>query len=150
MLCDLVSRKNNKLAILEVFLKSVLTNDLSCSKFHELQGKCLCYDQIRGIVCRNEPILCTHIRLYVANNVAEESFQLYSTKKSFSIFSVSKSQIFVKHLLIISFKMVPHHFCKILDHILSTIHQPVASKSFLASSRKKDKFMPIQQEPCRI
>ena len=74
MLCDLVSRKNNKLAILQIFLKSVLTNDLSCSKFHELHGKCLCYGQIHGIVCLNEPILCTRIRLYVANNVAEESF----------------------------------------------------------------------------
>ena len=143
MLCDLVSRKNNKLTILQVFLKSVLTNDLSCSKFHEFHGNCLCYGQIHGIVCLNEPILCTHIRLYVANNVAEESFQLCSTKKSFSIFSVSKSWIFVKHLLIICFKMVPHDFCKILDHTLSTIHQPVASKSFLASSWKKDKFMPI-------
>ena len=143
ILCDLVSRKNNKLTILQIFLKSGLTNDLSCSKFHELQGKCLCYGHIHGIVCLNEPILCTHIRLYVANNVAEESFQLYSTKKSFSIFSVSKRQIFVKHVPRIRLKMVPHIFCKILDHILSTIHQPVESKSFLASSRKKDKFLPI-------
>ena len=143
MLCDLVSRKNNKLAILQIFLKSVLMNDLSCSKFHELHGKCLCYGHIHGIVCLNEPILCTHIRLYMANNVAEESFQFYSTKKSFSIFSVSKSWTFVKHLLIIRFKMVPYHFCKILYQILSRMHQAVASKSFLASSRKKDKFMPI-------
>ena len=130
MLCDLVSRKNNKLTILQLFLKSLLTNDLSCSKFHELHGKCLCYGHIHGIVCLNEPILCTHIRLYVANNVTEESFQLYSTKKSFFIFSVSKGWIFVNHLLILRFKMVPHHFYKILDHILSTIYQSVASNSF--------------------
>ena len=94
MSCDVVSRKNNKLAILQIFLKSVLTNDLSCSKFHELQGKCLCYGQIHGIVCLNEPILCTHIRLYVANNVVEESFQLYSTKKSFSIFWLPEREFF--------------------------------------------------------
>ena len=143
MLCDLVSRKNNKLVILQIFLKHVLTNDLSCSKFHELQGKCLCYGHIHGIVCLNEPILCTHIRLYVANNVAGKTLQLYSTKNSFSIFSVSKSWIFVKHLLIIRFKMVSRYFCKILDHILNTIHQLVASNSFLASSRKRDNFMPI-------
>ena len=86
MLCDLGSRKNNKLAILQIFFKSGLTNDLSCSKFNELHGKCLCYDDIHGIVRLNEPILCTHIRLYVANNVAEESFELYNTEKSFSIF----------------------------------------------------------------
>ena len=143
MLCDLVSRKNNKLAILQVFLKSVLTNDLSCSKFHELQGKCLCYGQIHGIVCLNEPILCTHIRLYVANNVSEGRFQLYFMKKSFSIFWVPEREFFVKHVPRIHFKMVPHYFSKILDHILSTIHQPVESKSFLPSSRKKDKFLPI-------
>ena len=130
MLCDLVSRKNNKLTILQLFLKSLLTNDLSCLKFHELHGKCLCYGHIHGIVRLNEPILCTHIRLYVANNVAEESFQIYTTKKSFSIFLVSKSWIFVKNLLIIRFKIVPHHFYKISDHILSTIRQTVASKSF--------------------
>ena len=143
MLCDLVSRKNNKPTILQIFSKSVLTNDLSCSKFHKLQGKCLCYGHIHGIVCLNEPILYTHIRLYVANNVSEGRFQLYFTKKPFSIFWVPEREFFVKHVPRICFKMVPHHFCKILDHILSTIHQPVASKSFLASSRKKDKFLPI-------
>ena len=37
MLCDLVSRKINKLAILQIFIKSVLTTDLSCVKFHELK-----------------------------------------------------------------------------------------------------------------
>ena len=82
MLCDLVSRKNKKLTILQLFLKSLLTNDLSCSKFHELHGKCLCYGHIHGIVCLNEPILCTHIRLYVANNVATESFPLVFHEKT--------------------------------------------------------------------
>ena len=82
MLCDLVSRKNNKLSILQIFLKSVLTNDLFNSKFHELQGRCLCYGHIHGIVCLNEPILCTHIRLYMQNNVAEESFPLFFHKKT--------------------------------------------------------------------
>ena len=140
---DLFSRRNNKLTILQIFLKSVLTNDLSCSKFRELHGKCLCYGQIHGIVCLNEPILRTHIRIYVANNVSKGRFQLYFTKNPFSIFGVPEREFFVKHVPRIRFKMVPHHFCKILDHILSTIHQPVASKSFLASSRKKDKFLPI-------
>ena len=74
MLCDLVSRKVNKLAILQIFLKSVLTNDLSSPKFHELQGKCLCYGHIHGIDCDNVTILCTHIRLAMGNNVAEETF----------------------------------------------------------------------------
>ena len=143
MLCDLVSIKNIKLAILQLFLKSVFKQSYHIQGFMAFKPNDQCYGHIHGIVCLNEHILCTHIRLYVANNVAEESFQLYSTKKSFSLFSVSKSWIFVKHLLIISFKMVPHYFCITLDHILSTIHQPVASNNFLASSRKKDKFMTI-------
>ena len=74
MLCDLVSRKVNKLAILQIFLKSVLTNDLSCVKFYELQGKCICYGHIHGIDCDNVPILCTRIRLGMGNNVEEETF----------------------------------------------------------------------------
>ena len=112
MLCDIVSRKNNKFAILQIFLKGVLTNDLSCLKFHELQGKCLCYGQIHEIVCLNEPILCTHIRLYVANNVFEGRFRLYFTKKPFSIFWVPEREFFVKHVPRIRFKMVPHHLKK--------------------------------------
>ena len=122
MLCDLVSRKNNKLAILQIFSKSVLKRSYHIQGFMAFKPNDQCYVNIHGIVCLTQPIFCTHIRLYVANNVAEESFQLYSTKKSFSIFSVSKSWIFVKLLLIICFKMVPHHFCKILYHTLSTIH----------------------------
>ena len=74
MLCDLLSMKVNKLAILQIFLKSVLTNDLSSLKFHEVQGKCLCYGNIHGIDCDNMPILCTLIRLGMGNNVAEETF----------------------------------------------------------------------------
>ena len=143
MLCDLVSRKINKLTILQIFSKSVLKRSYHIQGFMAFKPNDQCYGNIHGIVCLTEPILCTHIRLYVANNVAEESFQLYSTKKSFSIFSVSKRQIFVKHVPRIRLKMVPHHFYKILYHIFSTIHQPVASKSFLASSQKKDKFLPI-------
>ena len=90
MLCDLVSRKVNKLAILQIFLKSVLTNDLSYAKFHELQGKCICYGHTHGIVCDNVPIFYKHIRLGMGNNVVKEIFELYGIKKSFSIFRVSK------------------------------------------------------------
>ena len=143
MLCDLVSRKNNKLTILQIFSKIILKRSYHIQGFMAFMPNDQCYGHIHGIVCLNEPILCTHIRLYVTNNVAEESFQLYFTKKSFSIFSVLEREFFVKHVPSIHFKMVPHHFFKILDHILSTIHQPVASKSLLGSSRKKDKVRPI-------
>ena len=86
MLCDLVSRKNNKLTILQLFLKSILTNDISCQKFNELQGKCPCYDHIHDIACDNVLILYTHIRLGMGNNVAKEMFEVYCKKESFSIF----------------------------------------------------------------
>ena len=94
MLCDLVSRKNNKLAILQIFLKSVLKRSYHIQGFMAFKPNDQCYGNIHGIVCLTEPISCTHIRLYVANNVAEESFQLYSTKKSFSIFWVPERELF--------------------------------------------------------
>ena len=143
MLCDLVSRKNNKLAILQIFLESVLTNDLSCLKFHELQGKCLCYGQIHGIVCLNEPILCTIYVFMWQTMLPKTVFNFIARKSHFPFSECQNGSFFVKHVSRIRFKMVPHYFSKILDHILSTIHEPVESKSFLASSRKKDKFLPI-------
>ena len=39
VICDQVSRKNNKLVIRQLFLKSVLRNELSCMKIHGLQTK---------------------------------------------------------------------------------------------------------------
>ena len=104
---------------------------------------CLCYGHIHGIVCLNELILCTHVCLGMKNNIGEGSFQLYNTKNSIFILSVPDMVFFVMHLPRISLTMVPPYLKKILDHILSTIHQLVASKIFLASSRQKDKFMPI-------
>ena len=39
IICDQVSRKNNKLVIGKLFLKSVLRNELSCVKIHGFQAK---------------------------------------------------------------------------------------------------------------
>jgi hypothetical protein len=39
MLCDLVAMKNNKLGILQLFLKSVHKKELSRMKFHGFQAK---------------------------------------------------------------------------------------------------------------
>ena len=44
------------------------------------------YDQNHGIVCDNVPILCTHVNLGMANNVAGGSFPFRPTEKPFSIF----------------------------------------------------------------
>ena len=74
------------------------------------------------------------------------SFQLYYTKKSFSIFWMPKKLAFVKRLPIICCKMVPPYFCKILEHILTTNHQLVASEILLSTSTQKDKFLLIHVE----
>ena len=39
IICDQVTRKNNKLVIRQLFLKSVLRNELSCVKIHGFQAK---------------------------------------------------------------------------------------------------------------
>ena len=99
-----------------------------------------CYGHIHGIVCDNVPILCTHVHLGMANNVVQGSFQLYCTKKSFSIFWAPKRGLFMKHLPRICCKMVPPHFCKILDQIVSTIHQLVASQKLSSHLSWKRQF----------
>ena len=39
IICDQVSRKNNKLVIQRLFLKNVLRNELLCAKIHGFQAK---------------------------------------------------------------------------------------------------------------
>ena len=120
--------KNNKLGILQIFKKSVLKQSYHVRSFMAFKANDQCYGHIHGKVCLNEPILCTNVHLGMANNVAEGSFRLYCTKKSFSIFLVSKRGLFMKHVPRICCKMVPPHFCKILYHIVSTIYQLVVSQ----------------------
>ena len=136
--------KNNKLGILRIFKKNVLKKSYHVRNFMSFKANDQCYGHIHDIVCLNEPILCTHVHLGMAHNVAHESFQLYFTKSAFSIFRVPKRELFVKHLPRICRKMVPPHFCIILDHILSAIHQLVATRNFLGTSQQKDKCPPIQ------
>ena len=120
--------KNNKLGILQIFKKSVLKQSYHVRSFITFKANDQCYGHIHGIVCDNVPILCTHVHLGMENNVAQGSFQLYCTKNSFFIFQVPKRGLFVKHLPRICFKMVTPNFFKILDHILSIIHQLIASQ----------------------
>ena len=81
---------------------------------------------------------CAHIYVLAWQTMLSNIVFNFSQKKNpFFIFGVSKREIFVKHLPRICFKMAPYHFCKILDHVSSIIHQLVAFKIFLASSRKK-------------
>ncbi len=76
-----------------------------------------CYDRKHDIVCSNDLIFCKSVRIRMANNVAEESFHLFRTKKQFFIFRVPKMGFFAKELQNICFKIGPHNLLKILDHI---------------------------------
>jgi hypothetical protein len=55
-----------------------------------------CYGKNSGIVCDNMPILCTHVHLGMAYDVAGGSFPFHRTKKPFSIFEVGKMRCFAK------------------------------------------------------
>jgi hypothetical protein len=104
LLCDLVSRKNNKLGILQLLWKSVHKKELPYTKFHGFQARWASYDHNHGIVCSNDPILCTCVHLGMANKVSLGSISFLCTKNSFFIFLMLKMGYFVKHLPKISFK----------------------------------------------
>ena len=95
------------------------------------------YGQNQDIVCDNVPILCIHMHLGMKSNVAGGSLVFRRTEKPFSIFQVSKTSYFVKQPPNGSFKMVPPHFFKILDHLIWTISQPGYLKPFCPLFVKK-------------
>jgi hypothetical protein len=90
MLYDLVSRKNNKLGILQLLWKSVQKKELSRTKFHAFQAKRGSYGYNHGIVCSNDHILCTCVHLGMTNNIDLGSFNFLCTKNSFFNFLVQK------------------------------------------------------------
>jgi hypothetical protein len=110
MLSDLVARKNNKLWILPIFWKSVHKKELPCTKFHGFQARWASYGHYQGIVCSNDPILCTYVHLGMANKVDLGSSNFCCTKNSFFIFLMLKIGYFVKHLPKICFKNGPPNF----------------------------------------
>jgi hypothetical protein len=110
MLCDLVSRKNNKLGILQLLWKNVHKKKLSHTKFHGFQAKWDSYGHNHGIVCSNNPIMCTCVHLRMANKVALVSFNFFCTKISFFIFLMPKMGFFVKRLPKICSKNGPTQF----------------------------------------
>ena len=79
-----------------------------------------CYGHIHFIVYSNDLILHTSMHIRTTDNVDEESLNFRWIKISFSIFGVSKTGFFVKHLPKICYKIVPQKFIDSLDHILST------------------------------
>jgi hypothetical protein len=80
-------------------------------------------DQNHGIVCLNNPILRTCVRLGMSNNVHFRCFPFLRIKNSFSIFWVSKMGFFVKQVPNIWSWIVPQEFYNIIYDILCTNHQ---------------------------
>ena len=119
-------------------------------KVNGFQAKWPCYGHVHGTICLNESILCKSVRFSMAHNVAQGSFQLSFTKNTIFIFWVRKRGHFVKHLPRICCKIVPPHFRKILNHILSRNNQLLAHQRYYRHLLWKDKFQPIQQEADQI
>ena len=129
LLCDLVTMNNNKLKVLQIFIKSVLNKSYYIRGFMAFKPNDQCYSHVHGSVCLNESILCKNVRFSMVHNAAQGSFQLYFTKNTFFNFRVLKRGLFVKHLPKMCNKMVRSHFCKIVDHMFSENHQLVASQN---------------------
>jgi hypothetical protein len=136
MLCDLVARKNNRLRILQIFWKSVHKKELPYMKFHGFQVRWASYIHNHGIVCSNDPILCTCVYLRKANNIDLESFNFCCIKHSIFIFLVQKIGFFVKRIPKICYKNGPTKFKMILYHTVCTIHHLFAWKKFSRHSSR--------------
>ena len=144
MLCDIVSIKNYKLGISWFFRKGVLINELSCMKCIGFQGKSPCYGHNHGIVCLNDAILCTRVRLQMANKCYTRIFPTLMEENSFFIFWGPEGEIFVKHLGRICFKMVSPYFSKLLDYIWSIIHHLVWTLQLSSQlSEKRQSFIDL-------
>jgi hypothetical protein len=113
MLCDLVSRKNNKLWILQLFWKTIHKKELSRTKFYGFQAKLASYGHNHGIVCSNDPILCTCVHLWMENNVDLGCSPFLGKKSPFFILLAPKWVFFVKEVQKVHIKIVPSQFYKI-------------------------------------
>src|SRR3954462_11358193 len=78
-----------------------------------------------------------HVDIGMENNVAGGSFPFRRTEKPFSIFQAQKTGRFVKQPPNESFRMVPLHFVKILDHLTWTMSQPGYLKPFRTPLAKR-------------
>src|SRR4051812_16793876 len=82
-------------------------------------------------------MLCTHMYHGIANNVVGESFLFDARKIHFPFSDRPKMGCFVMQPLNDSFRMVPPHFVKILDHLTWKISQPGYLKPFRSPQAKK-------------
>ena len=131
IICDLVSSKNNKLGIRQIFQKSVLRNEVSCMKIQSFRARRpMLWRNSRHRFSRWSHILHKRAAWNSKQCHAEGSFDFLCIKKSFSIFWVRKMVCFVKNLSNIYCQIAPLYFSKILDHILCPIDQIVVCQKF--------------------
>ena len=116
----LVSTKNTKLGIWQLDSKGVHRNELSSMKILGFRSKWRVLWPRPCIVCWNVPILYTYMHLGSTDNVDEESFPFYWTKKPFSIFRVWKMVFFAKHRPQICCKNWEIHYLKTPYHVICT------------------------------
>jgi hypothetical protein len=137
MLCDLVFMKNNKLGILQLLWKSVHKKELSHTKFHSFQAKWDSYGHNQGIVCSNNPIMCTCVHIGMTNNVDLGSFNFRCTKNSFFIFLMQKWvflwSVYQKYVAKIEQPNFKWYYIILDQQYTSCLHW----KSYIATPQKK-------------
>jgi hypothetical protein len=150
MLCDLVSRKNNKLGILQLLWKSVHKKELSHTKFHGFQAKWDSYGHNHGIVCSNNPILCKCVHLGMSNIVHFGCFPFLGIKSSFFIFLAQKMaflwstyQNYVSKIYLDNFRK---YYTIFYAQWIICLH----GKGFIATPQEIDKYLSIQLEAGQI
>ena len=92
ILCVIVAVKNIELRKLQTSQKILHKISYHVRGLMGFRSKHQCYGYNQGIVCYNVPILCTHVHLEMAYDVAGGSFPFYRTKYPISIFEVPKPQ----------------------------------------------------------
>ena len=130
-----------------IILKTLLGTDIPCTKFYEFQHKWARSWPNYRIVCLNEPVLCTGMRIGMANNVVNWSFYFLCTKNALFIFRTPEMYDFMKELQSHYLITAPDKISKILGQYGCTIHHASEYVVFLRSDREKDKFQPIWLEP---
>ena len=144
ILCDLVTRRSNRIGLRRLFWKTLLRTDLPHTKFYGFQPKRARSWPNHRIVCLNKLVLCTCVRIGMANNVANWSFCFLCTKNTLFIFWTPEMCDFMKQLPSHCLITAPAKFSKILGHYGCTIHHTSKPVAFLRNDREKDKFLPIR------
>jgi hypothetical protein len=143
-------QENIKLGISQPFSKSVHKKELSRTKNYRFQGKWASYGHNHGIVCLNDPILCTCVYLAMANNVDFGCFPFLSVKSSFFIFLAQKWLfLWITYQKYVS-KMYLDNFRKYYTIFYAQSTSFLHERSFIATPQEIDKYLPIQLEAGQI